>query len=566
MGQWTRTVHAPSQDDTPTIVCPENIVTSTDPGAATALVTWSSSAIDLETNETVVYSHVNGSDFNIGRTNVSFTFTTLSGTDIICYFTVTVQDDEDPEIECPSDKTASTDRGLATANVQYTLPNVSDNSGDPITPVSDFSPGTDFAIGKTNVVYNATDDSGNEAQCTFVIEVFDNEAPTITCPDDVNQSTDQGSPTAIVTWPTVDASDNSGHWGVNCSHEPDTAFEIGDTVVSCTAADPSGNEKTCSFTVVVTDDEVPEIDCPSDITTSTDPGSATAIVNYSLPTVQDNSGELITLVSDLQPLSTFDVGRTNVSFNATDVFGNSAQCTFVVEVLDNEPPVVICPEHLNIDTNKEPSFVSWTPARVTDNVDNRLSVKCDPTPGSPLFRGQRNVTYRATDKSGNEGTCFFTVTVSVNLWLEDGMFPSEGRIQSIVAGEIGTVCNIGWDKTIADIACKELGYSLGAAALFSSTFSGEGTGKIFKTDIDCVNRQSNISWCLTDIDANTGCDHSKDVSLICQRGVRLVGGPTNYEGRVEVYYDDKWGSVCDANWDLKDAKVACKKLGKVTAK
>ena len=51
------------------------------------------------------------------------------------------------------------------------------------------------------------------------------------------------------------------------------------------------------------------------------------------------------------------------------------------------------------------------------------------------------------------------------------------------------------------------------------------------------------------------------ITIVADGEISLVNGPTYNAGRIEIYHNTVWGTICDNNFDEVAADVACKQLG-----
>ena len=220
---------------------------------------------------------------------------------------------------------------------------------------------------------------------------------------------------AIVDYPTPAASDvEDPSPVVICDPEPGSIFPLGDTIVSCTAIDASGNIDECTFMVSVVDTTPPEIICPDDILQTAD-GPDGAVVTYITPAVGDIVDPTPEVICDPESGSLFPLGATIVSCTAVDDSGNTAVCTFMVIIGDatgGTPPEIVCPDDIVVECESiDGTVVDYDPPIVTDAEDPNPTVICEPEPGSLFAFGDTIVSCTAVDSDGNIAVCTFVVTV-----------------------------------------------------------------------------------------------------------------------------------------------------------
>ncbi|KAM4636962.1 scavenger receptor cysteine-rich domain-containing group B protein-like, partial [Discoglossus pictus] len=180
------------------------------------------------------------------------------------------------------------------------------------------------------------------------------------------------------------------------------------------------------------------------------------------------------------------------------------------------------------------------------------------------------------------------------LRLSDGPNRCTGRVELQYRESWGTVCDDLWDLKNAEVVCRQLNCGTPLSVVPKAHF-GPGTGLILMDDVICEGHETSLWKCKYKSHYCHNCNHYEDVGVICTelshggvfmylsveevtgRGttleqnveptdedpylfLQLANGGDRCAGRMEVFSEMAWNTVCESALNMKAADVACRHI------
>lgn len=326
-------------------------------------------AVDACSNITYSYNH----DTNFisvcgesGYMEVEFIATDECGNSTTCGARINIIDDTDIEIACPTNLIVDDNVTDFEAEILTWIgtATVIDPCDLGLTVSNDYDPASiENECGFISLVVNfeVSSSCGAIASCSATVSGNLNTEPTLVCPEDITLGCGEaGNLTAINEWiDSVEASDYLGN-ELMVSNDLDMEFienGCGQIEVAFSIIDACDNELVCVKSLIIEDNEVPQIICQESITIDLSTGNAQNQLDAIIAETPllDNCSNGVTLEHSLAgDVSTVVCGDIfDLTLTATDACGNVTVCVSEVEFIDFNELFLECPDPLSISCLEE---------------------------------------------------------------------------------------------------------------------------------------------------------------------------------------------------------------------
>ncbi len=315
-------------------------------GPTTPVDVGQATATDLADPAPGITRSPENNDFAVGNHTIIWTATDASGNEATATQTVTITDKTAPVITLLKDTTTDNTVELGTAYTEHgaTATDLVDNDTELTSKIvintDNVNPS---AVGTYSVTYDVSDAKGNAAETmTRTVRVTDTTAPVITAPDDETfEATATLTPLSQSDYGIATSTDDTAVLGPSGQAGPGTAtttndtatissnapetFPLGDTIITWTATDTSGNKETAEQTITVIDTTAPEITLTGANPQIIEFGEGYTELEATATDLVDDDTELTSKIAIAGTVDTSAVGTYEVTYEVTDTAGNHAE-------------------------------------------------------------------------------------------------------------------------------------------------------------------------------------------------------------------------------------------------
>jgi cephalosporin-C deacetylase-like acetyl esterase len=408
----------------------------------------------------------NGEKFPIGTTQITYTATDNCNNTKTCSFNVTINETStNLNLSCPSNQTINIPKGSNSIGIDWEDPTGDTNCPNGFNLVQTSGPSKNSFVqaGTYSITYKATDNCGNEKNCSFKITVVD--TPTqinFNCIDDQTITLIAGETEGTINWPDLNASSDCPD-GANLTQTsgPTKGSLVGTGTYTITyeATDNCGNKASCSFQVLInTSSSNLTLNCNEDKVIFIPSGENSVIIDWETPTAQSNcpSGVNLKQTGGLPKNSLVGIGFFLIIYEATDGCGNKETCEFYIEIKNQTGFLnfnCINDQSLEIGVGQESIPLTWSTPIVSSTCGGNIELKqiSGVEENKLVTAGTYPIVLQAKDGCDNIKECNFTVTVTKQSSGLNIICPQNG-VQELLPGETQTILN--WPDLVVNTNCS----------------------------------------------------------------------------------------------------------------